>query len=154
MLDLGEIKPFFDTLATQTRTVIDLSAAGIAVIIVTWLRTIGVLTDQPEMGRFKRPSVLVIPLIGFGSSVLCGYIIGQMTVGFYLEIGIRTDLSTGRTIVSAIDHFKTQYQSRLTMGSIIQLAMSTIGIVSIVAWFVVNVVRMPKKTCNDRREIE
>jgi len=90
--------------------------------------------------------VLVIPLLGFGASVLAGYMIGQMTIGFYLEIGIATDLSTGRTIVSAVDHFKTQYQTRLTISSIIQLAMSMIGIVSIVAWFAVNVVGMPKKT--------
>ncbi len=143
MLELEGFKPFFDALNSQTKIVVDLSAAGIVVIIVTWLRSVGVFNDHPAMTKFKMPWFLVVPLAGFGFSVVYGYVVGQISIGFYFEAILKEDLSSGDSISdieALVDHFKIQYQGPLTIQSYVQLTGLTIGVATLVPWYAGNVI--------------
>ena len=131
---MNEWSLFFEALQVQNTMLIEVSAGGFAVIILTWLRCAGILQDDIKIKalnlRFSA-LFLLVPMIGFIIVILIGYWITMKTTGFYFEV-------MTRGLPDPRQHFLSQYDSGLRTASAIQIVTSVISILFLVIWYAAN----------------
>lgn len=130
-----------EAIRLQVDVVTTLSSGGVAAIIVTWARILGIV-DDANLSGFRRPILLVVPMISFVVAVIAGYLISSLTTGYHLEISNGLDASTGKIIESAKVHFFSNYEEKFHKMMSLQLYISISGIAMLVTWYGWNVYKM------------
>ena len=131
---MNEWSVFFEALNVQNNLLIEISAGGFGVIILTWLRCEGILQDDIKIKALRlRCSVLflLIPMIGFIAVIAIGYLITMKTTGFYFEV-MTSSIHDLRT------HFLLEYDLYLKISSAIQIFTSGISILFLAFWYAAN----------------
>jgi hypothetical protein len=116
--------------------VTNLSTAGIAAVILTWARVLGIYKDA-DLSGFRRPLLLTVPLALFVLAVIAGYALGSSLTGFFFEITHGSSMQ-GYQITDATEHFKREYWKFSFIG-LVQLLTSICGILTLSGWFLWNV---------------
>ena len=116
--------------------VTNLSTAGIAAVILTWARILGVYKDA-DFSSFRRPLLLIVPLASFLTAVICGYALNSALTGFFHEVTL--GMSTqGIKMSDPTVYYKCEFGIFNLFGGL-QLLASVIGIVTLSGWFLWNV---------------
>jgi hypothetical protein len=116
--------------------VTNLSIAGIAAVILTWARVLGIYKDA-DLSGFRKPLLLAVPLAFFVAAVIAGYALGSSLTGFFFEI-VRGSSMQENPITDATEHFKRDYWKFDVIG-LVQLLTSICGILTLSGWFLWNV---------------
>ena len=122
---------------TQADVVSALSAGGIGFVLLTWLRVHGMSTDI-NLTAFRRPILLIFPLILFLAAYIAGYVLSLMTAGYFAEVATAYSTSNATSIANAKQHFIDDYFDLLQCIGFLQLGGSVLGVVSLATWFVFN----------------
>lgn len=132
------VNEFIDAGRAQGDLVIKISAGGIAAVLATSARVLG-LKDDLQLTRFRHVWFLGIPLCAFVISFVAGYWTFMQISGLRYELLTGTSVSTGKAITDASLHFRTEYLERFQIANIIQIMFSLVGTLSLAIWFSVNV---------------
>ncbi len=125
------------TIRYQTDIIAALSSGGVGIVIFILARIFGIF-DDANLSGFKKKFVPIISLICLVISVILGYWVGNLIVGYHLEIVKGISASTGVPIPDARNHFIEEYQPLLRYMAVYQLSTSCIGLITFVIWFVWN----------------
>ena len=122
-----------DSIRLQKEAISNYSLVGIGVVLLCWGGVLKIQKDI-EFRGFRKPFFLVFPLMCFGLSVFLGYIIDSLLTGFLIE-SAKGETAQQKPIDDLNIHFVDDYLMILQIVGSLQLALSFIGLFSLLGWF-------------------
>ena len=139
------IRQLINHIQSQGDFITSISGAGIWLVLITWSRVRGMVSDINLKG-FQWPNVLLAPLLFFFAAFVLGYVLTASLTGYFAEIVTSINSSSGSAISDARQHFNSDYFNILQRIGSIQLLSSFLGILVLSIWFIVNLLSL-----SDRR---
>ena len=124
----------------QGDIITSISGAGIWIVLITWSRVRGMVSDI-NLKVFQRPNVLLVPLLFFFVAFLLGYFVTAALTGYFAEIVTEINSTDGSAITDARQHFKSGYFDKLQLMGGIQLVFSLAGVLVLSTWFAINLIK-------------
>ena len=142
MTDLAPSEAILTLLAAiraQIDVVTALSSGGFGVIILTWSRILGIF-DNASRYSFRKPAFLILPGSFLLLAIIVGYLAGSLTTGYHVEIANGVDSSSKEKIADARKYYFDSYHITFHWWMLVQLCLSTAGIVLMAGWFTWNII--------------
>ena len=126
-----------NSIRTQGNLLTSLSGAGVVLVLLTWLRVCGVVSDV-DLRRFRWSNFLVLPLVLFVLAFASGHVLNAALTGYFTEIATNWITNGNGAITNAKQHFMDHYFDCLKYLSMIQICCNVFAVIALSVWVIGN----------------
>jgi len=174
---LDVVDDFIESTASQLSLTTDFAVAGTAAIFFVWLRVFGAI-ESKDFRNFRRPTLLVFPLIFLFISIAFNYFVRMEASGYRYEMAIsnarmavptvgegslglsicdknmyeKADEDKSIKIVLHTDpvrYFGDCYIEKITWKAYFNLISVAVGVLLLFGWMLVNVISLQRSSNNE-----